>query len=250
VPFLRIQNGSDIFVTPAGLAETIENVLESGLAPTMINRVQEQLVLLFEEEMADLGITGIKASASYPMYPAGKDEEISAEMILPYIAITISLGNSEEVGIGRTWSDTKDGVAKAFRQTILIEYDCHGADQRVADMLAGFTCETVEKRKMTKLRHKGFIHFKQNFSRPARGFSFSAPWDFSWRFYPLRVFRHLVYMETKFEVVWIEVPLSEGRIFQIQFRETGEVIGEFNMGNSLQYLLAEEIYLGWHDVFP
>jgi hypothetical protein len=184
------------------------------------------------------------------MYPAGKDEELEASMILPYIAITISLADSEEVGIGRTWADTKDGVAKAFRQTVLIEYDCHGSDQRVADMLAGFIVETVEKRKMTKLRARGFIHFKQNFSRPARGFSFSAPWDFSWRFYPLRVFRHLVYMETKFDVVWLEIPDSRGRIFQIQFRETGEVIGEFNIGNSLQYLLAEEIYLGWHDVFP
>lgn len=247
---LRVRQDGDIYNVEHGLVESIEAVTATGIPHSYINRVIEQLVLFLTNRRTEQGIVGLEISARYPEYPRGDDGVITAEVIIPTAVITCRLGPAHEVGIGRKVRKTEDGWALGFRQDVFIEFDCHGADEMVADQIAGWIGFEIQKHKASTLRAAGFIDFLQTHSSPAYGFDNSQPWDYTWRFYKLRLFRHLLYMKTSFEVVWVTKDTSLGYISNIVFNQESTYFTDISMGVSLEYLLAEEIYYGWHGILP
>ncbi|MHA2274135.1 MAG: hypothetical protein ACXAC2_00105 [Candidatus Kariarchaeaceae archaeon] len=245
---LRIRQEGQIKRVSQALTESVESDLVNGLKAHYVDISTEQMVALFNDLKTEQGITGTTISASFPEYQAGEGQEIEANMIVPYIAITINIGPSMELGVGRRVRDSEDGEVFGFTQFINIEFDCHGSSQLVADRLAGWITTSLQRYKMSRLRQKGFIDVRQLYSRPARGYSPSAAWDFQWKFYPFRVFRHLIYVETSFEVIWVEKFASQGTITQILFDAESDFIADLSMGFSMKHLLAEELRLGYHEV--
>lgn len=245
---LRVRQDGDILVVDQGLVGSISSATENKIRMSFINRVIEQVKKFLDDRRDEQGIPELIVSARYPEYPRGEKGEIIAEIIIPTIVITVRVGPSSEVGIGRKIRDTLDGWAYGFRQKVFIEFDCHGGDEMVADQLAGWAAEEFQIHKVGLLQQAGFINFEQLYSRPAHGFDFSAPWDFTERWFPLRLFRHMLYLTTEFEVVWITKYTSEAIITNIVFNNQDDIYIDMNMGMSLEYLLAEEIYYGLHGV--
>lgn len=248
---LKIKYESTVLNWPQGLTETIEPVSSLKIRNTYINIVAEQIIKFLSDRAAEQGFSNdVNISALYPEYPAGNDAEILAENIIPSIIVTVRLGSMREIGVGRVSRQSLNGTAYAFQQTVIIEFDCHGGEPNMADTLTGWVAEEIQKHKIDELQQKGFINFIQLGSRAAKGFDFAMPWDWDVRYFPLRMFRHLLYMETSFEVTWVPKPTAEGIITQILFEDTTEIDLNMVLGMTLEYLLAEELYLKWHNVFP
>jgi len=245
---IQVSDGTNVFTIDQGLTGSIEQTLTNHLTGHFIDICTEQMINYIKTIKSNDGISGVSASASFPEFPAGKNENITSNMKLPIIVVTTQLGVSKEVGIGRGITNSIKGTVRGFRQYVHIEFDCHATSELEAARLAGWLLFSMQRDKMS-LQRNGFIDIRQLYSNSAKGFSPAYGFDINSRFYPVRVFRHLAYIETMFDVIWIEEDTDTSVISMIVFDETSSYsLSDVSMGMSLDYLLAEELYYGWHSI--
>lgn len=234
----------------AGLADSQFSAMENGLRRSYINRCIEHVIDFVNTQLTVNQVNNVKVSAEYPKFPTGKNQPLKTTLELPYVTVSFRGGASREIGIGRKRAETINGPAYAFWQFANIEFDCFGKTQEQADALAGFISEEIQIGKLDTLMQKGFIDWREIYSRPGYGFNISMPWDFPNRiYYPYEIFRHILYMETSFEVVWVKKDDSTGIINQIIFNESNGYFPDFSVGFGLEYLIAEDLQFGWHNIF-
>lgn len=246
---IRVNTGSDIIQVHQALADTVEEPLTDGLIAGYIDITTEQMIIFLMQVASEQGIKNLKLSASFPAYPKGKDQKIDTSLLLPSITITPRIGLTEEIGIGRGLRNTVDGMLYGFKQYMIIEFDCHGTSVLEADRMASWVSTTIQRYKLDRLRHQGFQNFRNLYSRAVMGIDPTMAWDYVWRFYSFRVFRHLIYVETSFEVTWLQEPDTSGLITQIIFNSESSFSLDLVIGNSMEYMLAEEINYNWFDLF-
>lgn len=244
-----IQNGKVQRIL-AGLADSEEVGLVSGLRRTYIARCMEHVIKFLKDKATEDGVIGLNISTQYPKFPLGKNKPVETTLHLPYIVVAYRGGVMKEIGVGRKRAETVDGPAFAFWQFANIEFDCFSKSQEECDLLAGWVSESIQQEKLNILMQKGFINWKQIYSRSGFGFQLTVPWDYpKYYTYPFEVFRHILYMETSFEVVWVKREETAGIINQIIFNEENEYFPDFAIGFGLEFLLAEDLYHQWHNVF-
>lgn len=243
---VRIRQSTGINAVEFGLNIGTEGDLQNGIKQSYIASAIQHVIDVIEINAQANGLSSVKFIGMFPEFTNEKDEELRTEMRLPLVAIIMRLGNQREVGIGRTAVGTEDGPAKAFNQSATIEFDVYGDDQNVADRIAG-SLSLLFQRHLFDFVRKGFQNMKTVFSRPAKGWNQNIQWDFETLWYPHRVQRHMIHVMTYFDVVWIEKEESGTTITQIVWKNTGDVIFEYSMGNSLAYLLVEDIEFNWHN---
>lgn len=247
---IRLKQEGTINQIAVGLTDGTEADFDSGLKQGYINAAMQHLKDVLEDKGASAGLSSVTFIGVYPEFPAGVDEDFSGEMETPIVAMTARLGGMKEIGVGRTFAVSEDGIAKAFNQSITVEFDCTAVNTNAVDRVASGISFLLQKEKFTLIK-KGFQNVKTVYSRPAQGWSTDIPLEFTQRWFPHRIARHLLHILTTFDVVWIEQEdpdNSYGTITQIVWKATGDIIFEFKTGMTLDYLLIEDLEFGLHGI--
>lgn len=242
---LRLRTARGIKSVDVGLNIGTEADFENGISQSYIATAMQHIIDVLNSKKSKYGLKPVKFLGMFPEFANEHGEELSAEMELPIVVILIRLGGLKEVGIGRGVAGTEDGDAKGFNQSATIEFDCYGDDQNVADRVAGNISLLIQQELFAFIR-KGFQNMKTVFSKAAKGWNPNIQWDFEVLWFPFKVQRHIMNVLTYFDVVWVEKEVSYGTITRIEWAVTGETVFEFAIGNSLAYLLVEDIEFNWH----
>lgn len=219
------------------------------MAQSYINAAVSHMVEFLQAKATEQGITNLNVNSVFPELPRDNNNNLSASIKTPSIFVTFRLGAMEDT-VGQLWGKTVHGDASYFRQWGSFEFDCFSVNQQEADQLAGWATFEIQKAKATELAAKGFQDFRITYSRPHHGFDYRVAWDFSELYYHLKVMRHLTYVQTCFDVVWVNEIENHGTITQIVFGEAEDFSIDMTIGMTLEYLYAEEKYYDFFNVIP
>ncbi len=246
---LTIQHVAGLVQQEFALNSSTKGKTQDGLSQHYIKECTEHIIAHLRQSFG--ANTNVTFKGAFPDYPSvdTTPAEFEAEFKIPIVVISTRLGPMSEIGVGRLFSDTVDGPAYAFNQTVFIEFDVHATDMAKADQIGGFITFLFQRDKI-ELQRKGFKDINIIYSRPTHGFDFRLAWDFREYFYTTKVRRHLVYMKLDFEVVWIDKLATEGVISQVVFTFTNDFTEQMILGTSFAYLLAEEQFYGLHNIAP
>lgn len=243
---LTIRSGNTISNLEYGLAD-IGEPTRNGMRRSSINKAVSHMVNFLNEETVRQGITGVDIKTGFPELPRDDVNKLVSNVKAPAILVTVRLGTTKSTA-GQFFADTMDGEARYFNQTAYYEFDCFGINSLTADQLSGWVGEEIQKNKAYVLSLLGFQDFQTVYSAPQHGFDYRLQWDFKEYYYKLKILRHLLYVRTSFDVVWVIKKISHGKIYQVVFEDTSEFDINMDVGYNLSHIYAEEQFLNWHNV--
>jgi len=210
------------------------------------DHIIEYIRTLFPDKDSD-GNDVVTVTAEFPQ---NINQDNLSNMPVPLIIVNVLLGKSYDANFGMLlWADGKR-VLKGFTQKIAINIDVWAKTKMTANNLAGHVSDHINIEGRTGyLLQRGFQRFDVTYSSRADvGFDFIRNYMYNPNFLNLPVFRHLVVLESKFDVVLEETPSGEGIITQIVLGGKDEFTWQDILGISMEYLYAEDIYLDWFNI--
>jgi hypothetical protein len=215
-----------------------------------ITRATDHIIEYIRTLFPDKNTDGSDVVTVTAEFPTNINQENLSNLPVPLVVVNVLLGRSYDANFGMIlWADGKK-VLKGFCQSVSIYIDVWAKTKMTANNLAGHISDYINIEGRTiYLLNRGFQRFDVEYSSRADvGFDFLRNYMYNPNFVNLPVFRHLVILRTKFDVVLQETPSGEGIITQIVLGGKDEFTWQDILGISMEYLYAEDIYLNWFDL--